>query len=52
MGDGIQVRLGAKPFTWFVNDGVSEYIVTTNLFPQEGIVLWIGSSYAEALFLP
>ena len=20
--------------------------------PQEGIVLWIGSSYAEALFLP
>jgi subtilisin family serine protease len=29
-----------------------DYLVTTNLFPQEGIVLWIGSSYAEALFLP
>jgi magnesium chelatase family protein len=28
------------------------YIVTANLFPQEGIVLWIGSSYAGALFLP
>jgi len=28
------------------------YLVTTNLFPHKGIVLWIGSSYAEALFLP
>ena len=26
--------------------------MTTNLFPPEGIVLWIGSSYAEALFPP
>jgi hypothetical protein len=28
------------------------YVVTTNLFPPTGIVLWIGSSYAEALFFP
>ena len=29
------------------------YIVTTNLFlPQVGMVMWIGSSYAEAPFLP
>jgi len=28
------------------------YVVTTNLFPQAGIVLWIGPSYAGALFLP
>jgi hypothetical protein len=28
IGDGIQVRLGAKPFTWFVTDGVSEYLVS------------------------
>jgi hypothetical protein len=27
-GDGIQVRIGAKPFTWFVNDGVREVLVT------------------------
>jgi hypothetical protein len=26
--DGIQVRIGAKPFTWFVNDGVREYLVS------------------------
>jgi hypothetical protein len=24
----IQVRTGAKPFTWFVNDGVGEYLVS------------------------
>lgn len=29
---------------------VSHYVVTTNLFPQEGIVLGSVSSYAEALF--
>jgi hypothetical protein len=29
---------------------IPTYIVTTNLFPHEGIVLWSGSSYAEALF--
>jgi hypothetical protein len=29
------------------------YVVTTNLFsPQEGIVMWIGSPYAEAPFFP
>jgi hypothetical protein len=28
------------------------YVVTANLFPQAGIVLWSGSSYAGALFLP
>jgi len=28
------------------------YIVTTNLFPRAGIVLGIGSLYAEALFPP
>jgi hypothetical protein len=27
-GDGIQVRTGAKPFTWFANDGVSEHLVS------------------------
>jgi hypothetical protein len=27
-GDGIQVRIGAKPFTWFANDGVREVLVS------------------------
>jgi hypothetical protein len=27
-GDGIHVRLGAKPFTWFANDGVREYLAS------------------------
>ena len=30
---------------------MDDYVVTTNLFPHEGIVLGIGSSYAEALCL-
>jgi hypothetical protein len=36
IGDGIQVRLGAKPFTWFVNDGVSEYLVSQS----DGAYMW------------
>jgi hypothetical protein len=28
VGVDIQVRIGAKPFTWFANDGVSEYLVS------------------------
>ena len=28
------------------------YVVTTNLFPHQGIVLESRSSYVEALFLP
>jgi hypothetical protein len=27
-GEYIQVRVGAKPFTWFANDGVGEYLVS------------------------
>jgi hypothetical protein len=27
-GEGIQVRIGAKPFSWFANDGVREYLVS------------------------
>jgi hypothetical protein len=27
-----------------LNTTETPYVVTTNLFPQEGIVLWIGSS--------
>jgi hypothetical protein len=34
----------------FVNQQL--YVVTTNLFPPKGIVLGIGSAYAEALFFP
>jgi hypothetical protein len=27
-GRGLQVRIGVKPFTWFVTDGVGEYLVS------------------------
>jgi hypothetical protein len=27
-GEYTQVRVGAKPFTWFANDGVREYLVS------------------------
>jgi predicted DNA-binding transcriptional regulator YafY len=59
-----EVRVGyPKEVAWWALSWGSEaevleppelraYVVTTNLFPQEGIVPWIGSSYAEALCLP
>jgi hypothetical protein len=42
-----QTEVGVIPDDWEAVD----YVVITNLFPREGIVLRSGSSYAEALFL-